>query len=76
MNRSEGWIAVNGWACCVTAEDRDSDYLDALLIDSDLDREFKELLAADLLAAAREFQSIWPIFIEGYRLQRGIDWNS
>jgi hypothetical protein len=57
-----GWIAVNGWACCVTAEDRDSDYLDALLMDSDLDREFKELLAADLLAAAREFQSTWPIF--------------
>jgi hypothetical protein len=57
-----GWIALNGWACCVTAEDRDSDYLDALLLDFDLDREFKELLATDLLAAGREFRSTWPIF--------------
>jgi hypothetical protein len=57
-----GWIALNGWACCVTAEDRDSDYLDALLLDEELNREFKELLATDLLAAADEFQSTWPIF--------------
>jgi hypothetical protein len=57
-----GWIALNGWACCVTVEDRDSDYLDALLLDSDLDREFKELLATDLLAAASEFLNTWPIF--------------
>lgn len=57
-----GWIALNGWACCVTAEDRDSDYLDALLLDSDLGRGFKGLLATDLLAAARDFQSVWPIF--------------
>jgi hypothetical protein len=69
-----GWIALNGWACCVTAEDRDSDYLDALLLDADLDRGFKELLATDLLAAAGEFQSTWPIFSSkdiGYNAEWG-----
>jgi hypothetical protein len=69
-----GWIALNGWACCVTAEDRDSDYLDALLLDSDLDREFKDLLATDLLAAVGEFQSTWPIFSSkdiGYNVEWG-----
>jgi hypothetical protein len=57
-----GWIALNGWACCVTEEDRDSGYLDALLLDSDLDRGFNEHLAGNLLAAARDFHSTWPIF--------------
>lgn len=57
-----GWIALNGWACCVTGEDRDSDYLDAMLLDSGLDGKFKELMAGDLSTAAREFQSTWPIF--------------
>ena len=69
-----GWIALNGWACCVTAEDRDSDYLDALLLDADLNREFQELLATDLLAAADEFQSTWPIFSSkdiGYNVEWG-----
>ena len=69
-----GWIALNGWACCVTAEDRDSDYLDALLLDADLNREFKELLATGLLAAAGEFQSTWPIFSSkdiGYNVEWG-----
>jgi hypothetical protein len=69
-----GWIAVNGWACCVTGEDRDGDCLDALLLDADLDREFKELLATDLMAATRDFQSSWPIFSSkgiGYN----VEWN-
>ncbi|MGA8731127.1 MAG: hypothetical protein WB608_20385 [Terracidiphilus sp.] len=69
-----GWIALNGWACCVTAEDRDSDYLDALLLDADLNREFQGLLVTDLLAAVGEFQSTWPIFSSkdiGYN----VDWG-
>jgi hypothetical protein len=69
-----GWIALNGWACCVTGVDRDSDYLDALLLDADLDRKFKELLATDLMAATRDFQSSWPIFSSkdiGYNVESG-----
>jgi hypothetical protein len=63
---------VNGWACCVSGEDRDSDYLDALLMDADLDHEFKELLTGDFLVAARDFESTWPIFSSkdiGYNVQ-------
>ena len=69
-----GWIALNGWACCITGEDRDSDYLDALLLDADLNREFKKLLAPDFLTAAKEFQSTWPIFSSkdiGYKVEWG-----
>jgi hypothetical protein len=57
-----GWIALNGWATCVTGEDLDFQYLDALISDSNLAREFNERLSAGLFDAAREFQSLWPIF--------------
>lgn len=68
-----GWIAINGWACCVTEEDRDSEYLDALLLDDELRRGFENLLATDLLTVARDFQSFWPIFSSkdlGYNIER------
>lgn len=67
-----GWIALNGWACCVTGEERDSDYLDALLVNDDLARDFAGLLTTDLVPAAGDFESLWPIFSSkdlGYRTQ-------
>ncbi|MEO6964350.1 MAG: hypothetical protein ABI076_00465 [Acidobacteriaceae bacterium] len=61
------WIAFNGWASCVTGQDHDRDYLDALTLDADLDRAFKDRLGdsegnTELSKAAQDFQSLWPIF--------------
>jgi hypothetical protein len=41
-----------------------------MLLDSDLDRAFDELLATDLLAAVWDFQRLWPIFSS-----KGIGYN-
>jgi hypothetical protein len=59
-----GWIAVNGWASCVTGEVTDRKCLDVLMLDDDLNRRFDEHLATntDLRESVQQFQSLWPIF--------------
>lgn len=51
-----GWIAVNGWATCVTGEDQDYQYLDALISDADLTRGFSERLSMFAARTSREFR--------------------
>ncbi len=59
------WIAVNGWAACVTACDDASGYLDALKRDPPLCRDFTEFAADEgspLADAVKQFAAFWPIF--------------
>lgn len=70
-----GWIAVNGWASCVTGEETDRKYLDVLMADDDLGRRFDELRAnADFTESVQQFHRLWPIFRSqdvGYVPSRG-----
>lgn len=71
-----GWIALNGWATCVTGKDLDYEYLDALMLDADLARQFNDLLANGLSMTGREFRDLWPIFSSkdiGYDADSGRD---
>ena len=58
------WFAVNGWAACVTGEDRDADYIRGLQRSAEIAEKFQALLADDpqFQAAASDFQRFWPIF--------------
>jgi hypothetical protein len=59
------WIAVNGWAACVTETDGDRKYLDALMLDQDIKNQFDRLLRDPNLrfsSIASEFAQLWPIF--------------
>lgn len=58
------WIAFNAWAACVTGEERDTAWRDALVEDRTLCTRFDELAAGDsqLAAAAGRFRALWPIF--------------
>lgn len=59
-----GWIAINGWATCVTGKDNDYEYLYALELDDDLTHKFENQLKenTEFKEAAQDFQRLWPIF--------------
>ncbi len=58
------WIAVNGWAACVTGRDRDAEYIKALQRSPELRERFTHQLGInhEFRKAAEGFQSYWPIF--------------
>src|SRR5689334_1327068 len=59
------WLAFNGWAACVTDEDQDAEYIDALKRDIQLCRDFTEFIkdkTSPLAKASTEFANLWPIF--------------
>lgn len=58
------WIAFNGWACCVTEQERDRNCIDALALHAPLSARFAELTApgAPVAAAAADFFGLMPIF--------------
>jgi hypothetical protein len=59
------WIALNGWAACITELDDDYKYLAALKRDQRLSQDFKRLIAipeSSLAFHAVQFAAQWPIF--------------
>ncbi len=60
------WIAVNGWATCVTKwDENDRGYLNALMRNSKLCQDFTEFAAeweSPLASAVKQFAGFWPIF--------------
>ena len=58
------WIAFNGWAACITGEDGDRAWLDALMLDPTVAEHFDTLLEGDGRFARRvgDFAQLWPIF--------------
>jgi hypothetical protein len=58
------WIALNGWAACVTGEDSDRRYQEALECDPELTSRFAALAAdtgSALAGHAADFAGLWPI---------------
>jgi hypothetical protein len=59
------WLAFNGWAACVTDEDQDAEYIDALKRDIQLCQNFTAFIqdeTSPLAIASVEFANFWPIF--------------
>ena len=59
------WFAVNSWASCVTGEDQERAYLDALTLDTSLSERFEQLMFdtnSRLAIHAKAFSQFWPIF--------------
>lgn len=59
------WVAFNGWAVCITNEDRDSLYIKALVHEPRLCQDFAHFTnahASPLALASAQFASFWPIF--------------
>jgi hypothetical protein len=59
------WIALNGWAACITGLDRDQDWRDALTLSEIICEDFERLVAdseSPLAVYAYEFHQLWPIF--------------
>jgi hypothetical protein len=70
------WIAFNGWAACVTGEDRDVLWQGALIADLDLNDRFTTLVADPTTRtskAALGFAELWPIFRVEELRRLGID---
>lgn len=60
-----GWIAFNSWAACVTGEDTDRRWRDALSINPELAQRFQTFSADSgnhLSRAAQGFAELWPVF--------------
>jgi hypothetical protein len=72
------WIAFNGWAACVTGEDHDPTWQEALIADPHLNHEFDRLVADSTKTAdaARRFAELWPIFRVSKLRESGIDHHS
>ncbi len=69
------WFAINGWAACVTEQDDDTKYIDALTRDQTLCKEFSRLRArpdTPFASSATQFAAFWPIFEVRYFRQRGV----
>jgi hypothetical protein len=69
------WIALNGWAACVSGVDQDRAYLDALMCDETLCQDFARLLSdpgTPFGSQATEFARLWPIFEAKELRRRGI----
>jgi hypothetical protein len=59
------WLAFNGWAACVTDENQDAEYIDALKRDIQLCKDFTAFIrnkTSPLAIASEEFANFWPIF--------------
>jgi hypothetical protein len=59
------WIALNGWAACITERDADREWRDALTSSQVVCDEFAQVVAEHGSGAAghaREFHQFWPIF--------------
>jgi hypothetical protein len=59
------WIALNGWAACITKLDRDRDWLDAITLNNNIAARFSSMLhdnTEHLLTKAQSFSVCWPIF--------------
>lgn len=59
------WIAVNGWAACISGLDKDRDWLDALMLNHNICKEFTRTIEdnkSKLSIQARKFSGLWPIF--------------
>lgn len=70
------WIAFNAWAACVTDEERDTAWRDALIADRRACAAFAELVGhegAPLTIAAARFRGLWPIFKVEELRRLGVD---
>lgn len=58
------WISFNGFASCVTEEDRDAEMMRRLGTCPEMRGRFDRLLRSDkdFSSSVREFASLWPIF--------------
>jgi hypothetical protein len=69
------WFAVNGWATCVSGEDQDRAYLNALMCDQTMCESFTRLLSDSgrpFASSATDFARLWPIFEVKELRRRGI----
>lgn len=70
------WIAVNGWATCVTEwDENDSGYLDALKRNAKLCQDFTKFAAdreSPFVDAIKQFAAFWPIFKDQSLRRSGI----
>jgi hypothetical protein len=58
------WIALNGWAACITHLDRDRNWIDALSLNQEISAKFQSLLqgSTNCSTYAQSFKLDWPIF--------------
>ncbi len=73
------WIAVNGWAACVTESDADREWQRALIAEPTLNDRFRQIAhdpATRTAPAARGFHRLWPIFRVAELRQRGLDYRT
>lgn len=57
------WIALNGWAACVTGEDRDASWRDGVAFSRKLGALFLEMRDdAGFEGALERFAGLWPLF--------------
>jgi hypothetical protein len=70
------WRALNGWAECITNQERDRRWLDALILNQRMQETFIQLLERDdqFSVAANSFMAQWPIFKSSAIHHRGIPW--
>jgi len=71
------WISFNGWAACITEMDRDREWLDALLVNSEIAEKFAQLKlgraeGSPVSDHVRAFGELWPIFRAQEIRRRGI----
>ena len=59
-----GWMAMNGWAACVTQKEFDGEYVRTLARDESLEHRFRERLDAcdEFRKVTQKFRALWPIF--------------
>jgi hypothetical protein len=71
------WIAFNAWSACVTREERDTAWRDALISDRSICATFDELVADEqspLSHAATHFRDLWPIYKVEELRRLGVDY--
>jgi hypothetical protein len=58
------WISFNGWASCVTSENRDTYWLESICADKQMNNMFNELLKNDETFASKinQFYELLPVF--------------
>ena len=74
------WIALNGWASCVTDLDRDMAWKVALMEDDGICDDFSRLIRdphSSVSKYARQLYDLWPIFKAQEIRRQGVrDWNA
>ncbi|HQF63309.1 MAG TPA: hypothetical protein PLT26_12475 [Anaerolineaceae bacterium] len=68
------WFAFNGWAACVTDQDRDRDIIDALAADARINSDFARVIHdnEDIRQTVNYFFGLLPIFDVKSLQRRGI----